>query len=315
MQFLPGFLTVVFITAVAGLVAYAGDRVGHQVGRRRLTLFGLRPKYTSTIVAVGTGMLIALLVTTVALVASDLVRTAFFQIGELNNQIHRLQAQADAAQNELLSTRNGQIVLVKRQPIYRNFLILDHTQTDSERLAALSKFFDEVVKSANATLTQSPTLLKRAPLTSSDPHITKLLKEQLADPKVHGPLVEGDNVLLLPVADQNLVRGDRIHFAFDIYQDKRLASANSTLASIDVAGGTPIDFNRLIAAAQRTAIDRGMPPYYTAYPLANNTQAEPIFRQVIRGRGRFHVVARSAQDLYPHSAALVLDFALSGGKS
>ncbi|HMD02671.1 MAG TPA: DUF3084 domain-containing protein, partial [Candidatus Baltobacteraceae bacterium] len=55
-----GSALILAIVLIAGSIAYVGDRVGHYVGRRRLSLFGLRPKYTSTIVAVGTGMVIAL---------------------------------------------------------------------------------------------------------------------------------------------------------------------------------------------------------------------------------------------------------------
>ena len=39
-----GIAIVIGLTLIAGLIAYIGDRVGHQVGRKRLTLFGLRPK-------------------------------------------------------------------------------------------------------------------------------------------------------------------------------------------------------------------------------------------------------------------------------
>ena len=53
---LPGIISVFGITIVAGAIAYIGDRVGHQVGRKRMTLFGLRPKYTSTLVAVWRGL-------------------------------------------------------------------------------------------------------------------------------------------------------------------------------------------------------------------------------------------------------------------
>ena len=89
-----GLLVVLIIIVMAGAIAYVGDRVGHQVGRKRLTLFGLRPKYTSTIVAVGTGMIIALIVTLGALAASSYVRTAFFRLGTLTGRINELQAQA-----------------------------------------------------------------------------------------------------------------------------------------------------------------------------------------------------------------------------
>ena len=106
-----GLLVVLIIIVLAGGIAYVGDRVGHQVGRKRLTLFGLRPKYTSTIVAVGTGMLIALIVTLGALAASSYVRTAFFRLGTLSARINELQAQALSQEKELQQTRSGSLAV------------------------------------------------------------------------------------------------------------------------------------------------------------------------------------------------------------
>lgn len=91
-EIIRGIGNVAFVMALAGTVAYVGDRVGHQVGRRRLTLFGIRPRYTSTIVAIATGMVIGLVVTLVAIFASEQVKTAFFKLNSINQQISELQA-------------------------------------------------------------------------------------------------------------------------------------------------------------------------------------------------------------------------------
>ncbi|MER3554636.1 MAG: DUF3084 domain-containing protein [Meiothermus sp.] len=48
------------LVLVAGLVAYAGDAVAKRVGKRHWRFMGLRPRTTGTLVAIGTGMLIAL---------------------------------------------------------------------------------------------------------------------------------------------------------------------------------------------------------------------------------------------------------------
>lgn len=48
------------LVLVAGLVAYVGDGVAKRVGKRHWRFLGLRPRATATLVAVGTGMLIAL---------------------------------------------------------------------------------------------------------------------------------------------------------------------------------------------------------------------------------------------------------------
>lgn len=48
------------LVLVAGLVAYVGDAVAKRVGKRHWRFMGLRPRATGTLVAIGTGMLIAL---------------------------------------------------------------------------------------------------------------------------------------------------------------------------------------------------------------------------------------------------------------
>src|SRR5579884_1903193 len=101
---LRGTGIVIFIVVLAGIIAYMGDRVGHQVGRKRLTLFNIRPRYTSTIIAVGTVMVIALIITLVAIFASSQVKTAFFRLNEINAEIQKAQARAQELERKVTSS-------------------------------------------------------------------------------------------------------------------------------------------------------------------------------------------------------------------
>jgi uncharacterized protein (DUF3084 family) len=49
------------MVALSGAIAYAGDRIGSFVGRKRLSLFGLRPRTTAITVAILSGMLITMI--------------------------------------------------------------------------------------------------------------------------------------------------------------------------------------------------------------------------------------------------------------
>lgn len=51
---------LILLVLVAGLVAYVGDTVAKRVGKRHWRFLGLRPRATGTVVAIGTGVLIAL---------------------------------------------------------------------------------------------------------------------------------------------------------------------------------------------------------------------------------------------------------------
>lgn len=308
-QALQGALNVIFIMLVAGLVAYVGDRVGHQVGRRRMTLFNLRPKYTSTLVAIATGMLIALFVIGIASASSAFVRRALFEIVDLNKTIADLQARAANLQREVENTRSQPRIIPFGEPIWNEFLILQPSQSEEQRYEALRSFFDETVKAANSTW--SRTGLRPYPQTSGDADIQKKLHAQVEQFR---PLLARSPVLILPIASQNLFRGDVIGFQFDPYPDERVAAAHATLAAVTVTGGSPIDFPRLISQARDTVIAHGMPPAFVTFPLVNGPQAQAIAQQVAHSRGRFDVTAKAAQDTYPHSRALIIDFGVEASK-
>ena len=53
-----GIVLIAVLVATGGIIAFIGDRLGTKIGKKRLSLFGLRPRYTSTIVTIFTGFLI-----------------------------------------------------------------------------------------------------------------------------------------------------------------------------------------------------------------------------------------------------------------
>ena len=96
-----GFRLILMLAFIGGLIAYLGDKVGMRIGRRRLTLFGLRPKHTSTLVTITTGILIAAASVTVLSIASEDVRTALFRMQELQQALVTTRAQYETVLDEL----------------------------------------------------------------------------------------------------------------------------------------------------------------------------------------------------------------------
>lgn len=103
---------------LAGFIAYAGDEIGRRVGRKHIRLFGLRPKTTALVVAVGSGMLISL----VSLLGFAL----------LNRQAIRNITEADVLRRNL-STLQGDIEQATVQ-IGRTQKERDKAQADAQKL-------------------------------------------------------------------------------------------------------------------------------------------------------------------------------------
>lgn len=62
------------MSILGGVVAYVADRLGRNLGKKRLSLFGLRPRHTAEVLTVAAGMLIPLITLMVILTASSAVR-------------------------------------------------------------------------------------------------------------------------------------------------------------------------------------------------------------------------------------------------
>lgn len=314
-DFFRGIGIVVFITLLAGAIAYVGDRVGHQVGRKRLTLFGIRPRYTSTIIAVGTGMVIALFVTVGAILASQNVKTAFFRVGELNTEVNQLQAQADV----LDKTKTlGNVVVRRGDLIWPQFLVIKKGTPPEDRLKLLSQFFDATARAANATYV--PRGLKPVKKRANDPSIADQLKP-FAYVKLQAMIPESAAVIVAS-ADVNLFQNDPIHYQFLIYADVLVFAANQPIVSTTVPAGaqSASDLRAILSQlgqlAGNAAFERHMPPFFSESPAYNLTQAqfEEMVTRLRAGNGKYTITAVAATDVRPSNGGIVLDFTLVKAK-
>ncbi len=78
-----GIPLVIFLVVIGGLIAYFGDKIGMKVGKKRLTIFNLRPKHTSVLITVLSGVLITTLTIIFLVLASNNVKLALFEMDNL----------------------------------------------------------------------------------------------------------------------------------------------------------------------------------------------------------------------------------------
>lgn len=100
-----GVYMIVVLVLVGGAIAYMGDRIGRSVGRRKLTIFGLRPKHTSILVTVLTGLcIVAASIGTMAWLSHD-VRMALFHMQEIQQAYRESRVQYAESQKQLEALR------------------------------------------------------------------------------------------------------------------------------------------------------------------------------------------------------------------
>jgi uncharacterized protein (DUF3084 family) len=88
-----GWLLILALLVLGGVLSTLGDRLGSRVGKARLSLFNLRPRRTAVLITVLTGSLISAISLGLMLLVSERLRTGLFELDRLEQRL-RLSRQA-----------------------------------------------------------------------------------------------------------------------------------------------------------------------------------------------------------------------------
>ena len=101
-------IRLMFLLAVmGGLIAFIADKLGSKIGKKKLSVFGLRPHDTSVLLTVLSGVLIALFSVGVLAVSSESARTALFGMEKLQKELFRLTTEKNTAEKEYDKAMNA----------------------------------------------------------------------------------------------------------------------------------------------------------------------------------------------------------------
>ncbi|MEY3300386.1 MAG: hypothetical protein RLZZ597_3646 [Cyanobacteriota bacterium] len=89
-----GYVLILAMLVLGGIIATVGDRIGTKVGKARLSLFNLRPRQTATLVSIATGSVISASTLAILFGISSQLRTGVFELG-------RIQADLANAEDQL----------------------------------------------------------------------------------------------------------------------------------------------------------------------------------------------------------------------
>ncbi len=206
---MSGLFLILILLLLSGVIAYLGDYVGRKVGKKKLTLFNLRPKYTSRLISVITGILIMLFTLIVLSISSENVRTAIFGLDRLKRQLSSLQVAVNIKNEELnsviqrLSERTKERELI-REELEKFRKELERLEKDKE---ALNKEISKLNSERNKLL-KDKEVLQRA-LYDISKRVSALEKERERLNEEKRGLVEEIEFLSNTI---NLIRSEGIVF-------------------------------------------------------------------------------------------------------
>ncbi len=99
------FIRIAALVLIGGLIAWVGDVVGYRLGRKRVSLFGLRPRITAIAIGVFSGIIISLVTIGAMALADKQYRLALWGMDELQGEIGHLRAGRAALREQVAAVR------------------------------------------------------------------------------------------------------------------------------------------------------------------------------------------------------------------
>ncbi|MEY4359119.1 MAG: hypothetical protein RLZZ631_605 [Cyanobacteriota bacterium] len=104
---MSGWLLILALLVLGGVLSTLGDRLGSKVGKARLSLLGMRPRRTAVLITVLTGSLISAISLGLMLLVSDRLRTGLFELDQLERRLHEGRQALERSQNDLRGAEQG----------------------------------------------------------------------------------------------------------------------------------------------------------------------------------------------------------------
>ena len=104
---MSGWLLIVSLLVLGGVLSTLGDRLGSRVGKARLSLFNLRPRDTAVVITVLTGSLISAVSLGLMLLVSQQLRVGLFELDQIQARLQASRAALARSQRELAQAEAG----------------------------------------------------------------------------------------------------------------------------------------------------------------------------------------------------------------
>ena len=104
---MSGWILILTLLILGGVLSTLGDRLGSKVGKARLSLFRLRPKKTAVVITVLTGSLISAISLGLMLLVSDRLRTGLFELDQIEQRLRDSRDALSSSRKDLAQSRSA----------------------------------------------------------------------------------------------------------------------------------------------------------------------------------------------------------------
>lgn len=288
------------VAVVAGCIAYMGNDLGKKIGKKKRSIFGLRPKHTSNLITALVGSLIAIVTLTLVLIFSQEARYLLSGTERLRRQMDYLQDKV----NQLTDiVQHSRIVWGTGQPIAQGPLEPGLSVAE-QRTRILKNLVGE--GGANETSIDRNNEIARE---KGDPPLsfdTNLLEwddaqlDKIAEQMMGETQVIGIRVL----AARNCLYKDKVPVTLELVSVTKIFKAGDNVASMPIRGDTPEllrEWYDFVGQIKEEALRRGMMEINGSVGGVKPQDFDRLIEDIKRLQGPGKLVAVATADMYQTS--------------
>ncbi len=122
---MTGWLLILSLLVLGGILSTLGDRLGTKVGKARLSIFRLRPKSTAVLITVFTGSIISAISFAIMVAFNSQLRVGLFELEDIQAKIKDSENELKKLEKNLFAFRSGDVVISSGQSLITKTIKID----------------------------------------------------------------------------------------------------------------------------------------------------------------------------------------------
>lgn len=321
---ISAFLKILFFFIVGSFISFLADNIGRRIGKKKIVIFNLRPKYTAVLITSITGGIIAIISVLLFSFLSKDARIYLFEMNKIVKQMDFYRNEVKILQDRyteltrdisvlIQTTHMGDIVFIKDQPIY---IYSFYNDGNKEHLySAINNLKRIVVDKYKIHLPKGKVNIDKNQKYKEEIYLNDIVRVDEAEIRdVMKQIMErkGKRLALIFTSKRNIFIGEYVDVNVFLLEDKLLVPANTILEYVEITDPTDIEGNfalimNSISKLQENLIDKGK----LYIPQENSIGGRIPFEKVVsiiveikekygftKSKRKFKILLINKQDIY-----------------
>jgi len=132
-----GWLLILSLLVLGGILSTLGDRLGTKVGKARLSIFKLRPKTTAVLITVFTGSIISAISFAFMVAFNSQLRVGLFELEDIQEKIKDSEKELKKLEKNLFALRSGDVVISSGQSLVTKTIKIDKNDDVKQEIESI----------------------------------------------------------------------------------------------------------------------------------------------------------------------------------